>query len=249
MVVTLYNMVTIPFSISFYLTNTHPMLKIDEYANIAFLLDVLMTFNTSYYCKGMIVQSRKKIAVHYLKSWFFIDLVSSLPYELMVESSDDESTWETVRLLRLLRITKLTRLLRLFKLNIYVSKMKENFEITNAVSGAFGVCKLVFLILTLAHFLACFWHLIGESASDTEGSWLTARGIENESIRVRYISALYWAVTTMITVGYGDISPTNPDEQLFGIFCMIIGCGMFAYSMNQIGQIIREIEGNLSESK
>jgi hyperpolarization activated cyclic nucleotide-gated potassium channel 2 len=40
----------------------------------------------------------------------------------------------------------------------------------------------------------------------------------DEPWTVRYINSIYWAVTTMITVGYGDISPQTPIERLFGIF-------------------------------
>ena len=49
-------------------------------------------------------------------------------------------------------------------------------------------------------------------------NWLICIGIENEGWPVRYVNSLYWAVTTMVTVGYGDISPQTPLERLFGVF-------------------------------
>ena len=45
----------------------------------------------------------------------------------------------------------------------------------------------------------------------------------------------------MITVGYGDITPATNYEKVFIIFITIITCGVFAYSVNTIGSIFREI--------
>jgi hypothetical protein len=39
----------------------------------------------------------------------------------------------------------------------------------------------------------------------------------------------------MITVGYGDILPTNNTEKVFAIFTMLLASGVFGYTMNQIG--------------
>ena len=45
----------------------------------------------------------------------------------------------------------------------------------------------------------------------------------------------------MMTVGYGDITPTNYVECCFNIFIVIYGCGVFAYSINNIGNIFKEM--------
>ena len=46
----------------------------------------------------------------------------------------------------------------------------------------------------------------------------------------------------MITVGFGDISPKNSAEMLWCVLMMIISCGVFGYSLNQIGNIVLELK-------
>ena len=43
-----------------------------------------------------------------------------------------------------------------------------------------------------------------------------------------WLVSLYWAVTTMSTIGYGDISPQTDPERIVGILLMVTGCGFFA---------------------
>jgi hypothetical protein len=66
---------------------------------------------------------------------------------------------------------------------------------------------------------------------------------------IKYTYALYFAVTTMITVGYGDIHPVNYIEALFVIFGMFVSCGVFAYSFNLIGDLVREFNRMQNEFK
>lgn len=56
-----------------------------------------------------------------------------------------------------------------------------------------------------------------------------------------YISSIYFSFITMITVGYGDITPQTYQEKLYVIVVTIISSGCFGYVINTIGNIFQEI--------
>ncbi|KAL4495023.1 hypothetical protein ABPG72_015723 [Tetrahymena utriculariae] len=71
-------------------------------------------------------------------------------------------------------------------------------------------------------------------------TWLHARNIDQSDWTIQYLESYYYATVTMITVGYGDITPQNPQEMIFCVFSMMICCGVFAYSINQVGNIFKQ---------
>ena len=50
----------------------------------------------------------------------------------------------------------------------------------------------------------------------------------------RYITSVYWAVTTMTTVGYGDITAIRIEEKIIASLVMVAGSSMFAYMMGSV---------------
>ena len=57
----------------------------------------------------------------------------------------------------------------------------------------------------------------------------------------RYVNSLYWAMITMTTLGYGDVVPVNTMEKIFVVIIALISSVIFAYSMNSIGEILKEL--------
>ena len=62
----------------------------------------------------------------------------------------------------------------------------------------------------------------------------------------KYLSSYYFVCVTMNTVGYGDTVPQNDIEKLFCIFFIYAACGIFAYTLNVVGNIIHQISKNKS---
>lgn len=61
------------------------------------------------------------------------------------------------------------------------------------------------------------------------------------------MEAFYFAIVTMLTIGYGDNVPKTPNEKILAIIFIMGACLWFSYSVNTIGNIIKDINQNMVE--
>jgi len=117
-------------------------------------------------------------------------------------------------------------------------KFEENVA-SESVNVIIKFFKLVVLLLFLAHWMACFFFLVGSSQlTEYEHSWIKIMDIEDSSHTRQYVTSLYWAFTTMTTVGYGDVSPISPAERIYTMGSMLVGCIIFAYTIGSISTLV-----------
>ena len=66
-----------------------PLAIVDLVVDVMFIVDILINFRTTYVNKNdQIVSNPGKIALHYFKGWFLIDVVAAIPFDLMLIGSD-----------------------------------------------------------------------------------------------------------------------------------------------------------------
>ena len=87
-----------------------------------------------------IILEPKKIAKHYMRTWFFIDMLSSIPLDyifLLVKESENYQLARTGRAIKILRLVKLLSLLRLLRLSRLVRYIHQWEEVSNIYSFFF----------------------------------------------------------------------------------------------------------------
>lgn len=127
-----------------------------------FLLDIIVSFNSAYYEREVdLIEDRKLIACHYLKTWFFIDVLSILPFDKIFTGSDYNKLARIARVGRFYKLVKLTKLVRIFKI------MKEQDKLLNFITDHLkvnaGITRLIFFILIfilLCHISTCLWIVV-----------------------------------------------------------------------------------------
>ncbi|CAH1107560.1 unnamed protein product [Psylliodes chrysocephalus] len=139
-----------------------PIVIIDLIVDVTFIVDILINFRTTYVTgNDEVVSDPVKIAFHYLKGWFLIDLVAAVPFDLLFfgTDTDEVSTKETTTLIGLLKTARLLRLVR-------VARKIDRYS-------EYGAAVLLLLMATfalIAHWMACIWYAIGNAgATDASG--------------------------------------------------------------------------------
>jgi voltage-gated potassium channel len=59
---------------------------------------------------------------------------------------------------------------------------------------------------------------------------------------MHYLRALYWTITTLATVGYGDITPVNAAQMLYAIMAMLFGVGLYGYGIGNVAHMLANID-------
>ncbi|XP_054451977.1 potassium voltage-gated channel subfamily H member 6-like [Anoplopoma fimbria] len=250
----IYTAIFTPYSATFLLSDQEeaamqtcgyscsPLNVVDLIVDIMFIVDIIINFRTTYVnSNDEVVSQSSRIAVHYFKGWFLIDMVAAIPFDLLIYRSGEEVTTTLIGLLKTARLLRLVRVAR--KLDRY---------------SEYGAAVLFLLMCTfalIAHWLACIWYAIGnvERSSSIGIGWLDNLGEQlgrpyndsiigsGPSIRDKYVTALYFTFSSLTSVGFGNVSPNTNSEKIFSICVMLIGALMYASIFGNVSAIIQRL--------
>ena len=137
-----------------------------------------------------------------------------------------------------MRFLRVFRLLRVLKLQRILVRFEERIA-SESLNIMLKFAKLIIMITFIAHWIACFFYYVGQSeCAKHEDCWPNYNGVADKPIKTKYIFSLFWAFTTMTTVGYGDIHPNTPKERVLTLFTMLISCVVYAYTIGCIGSLV-----------
>ncbi|XP_028284367.1 potassium voltage-gated channel subfamily H member 8 [Parambassis ranga] len=250
---TFYVAVTVPYNVCFIGDDdlTRSTTVSDIAVEILFIIDIVFNFRTTYVSKsGQVIFDARQICIHYLTTWFIIDLVAALPFDLLYAFKVS-----VVSVVHLLKTVRLLRLLRLLQ------KMDRYSQHSTVV-----LTLLMSMFALLAHWMACIWYIIGKMEMDANASnwdigWLHELGKRLESpynvlgdfngtgpsIRSVYIASLYFTLSSLTSVGFGNVSANTDAEKIFSVCVMLIGALMHALVFGNVTAIIQRMYSRWSQ--
>ena len=94
--------------------------------------------------------------------------------------------------------------------------------------------------LFAVHCAGCFNYLIADRYPNPNKTWIGAvfPNFKEESLWDRYVTSMYWSITTLTTTGYGDLHAENPREMLFDIFYMLFNLGLTSYLIGNMTNLV-----------
>ena len=142
-----------------------------------------------------------------------VDLFAILPFYL--------STGVDLRSVRVIRLLRLVRILKIVRYNKAIARFRRAFSLAREELVLFFSAASILL-------------------------FISAVGIyffENEAQPEAFASvfhSLWWAVVTLTTVGYGDISPVTAGGKIFTFFMLMIGLGVVAIPSGLMASALSE---------
>lgn len=231
----LYNCVSIPYEVAFSggFSDHISMTILDYIIDVCFFMDIVFNFRTTYVNSktGTEVISPKKVFINYaFHGRFFIDLLASIPFELIVEFILPNNSFS----FQLFGLLKLIRLLRLGRIITYM-KFKQGLKI------GFRIFQLLFFLLLLVHWIGCIWYMLVSA----EDSWVPPKdldsGITNfyriNSFR-QYTVVFYYAI--LLIVG-NESAPKTTEQTIFSSLVVIMGAIVTAFIFGNMAALMATI--------
>ncbi|XP_071168792.1 potassium/sodium hyperpolarization-activated cyclic nucleotide-gated channel 2-like isoform X4 [Mytilus edulis] len=248
LVLLIANLIILPVAISFFNDDlsTH-WIVFNCISDTVFFLDIVINFRTGVIVNDFadeIILDPKLIARHYIKSWFFLDLLSSIPmdYIFLLWDAEANQLFHAGRALRMLRLAKLLSLLRLLRLSRLVRYVQQ-WEEFLALAGKFmRIFNLVCLMFLLGHWNGCLQFLVPMLQDYPKDCWVSIEELKDAPWWTQYTWALFKALSHMLCIGYGRFPPQNLTDTWLTILSMLSGATCYALFLGHTTTIIQSFD-------
>lgn len=180
-----------------------PWLVTIEAVTVAFFAaDFAMRLWTAKFLRPSLTEPRA--VLRYIFSFSgLVDLLSFLPYYLPVFFPSGAVAF---------RMFRVARVFRLFRVNAYYDSLGVITEVISSKRQQLFSSVFILLVLMLASSL-CMYSLEHDAQPEVFSN---------------AFSGIWWSVSTLLTIGYGDIYPVTTMGKIFSIFITFLGVGMVA---------------------
>jgi len=238
-----------------------------------FALDICISFFTGHtagehdpkYMPGTVVTDKREIARVYLRTWFPIDLLSTIPWGLLGKFAMDSSGKEgdrggsadmakLTKAMKFVRFLRLMRMLRLAKLAAIWERMEAQVG-SLVLKQSMALVRVIAVLIGICHWNACIWWLVGQEVSllqdmmtadqnhdyTTMSHWTTTWQSPNGQLWVerdsfsQYIFCFYWTLGVMRTMP-SEVWPVNNVERVYVMIFMFFAFSAFAICVALITQ-------------
>lgn len=153
--------------------------------------------------------------IHLVKKYFWPDIISSLPlYFLFQLLLNEGGVW--------MQIFLLFHLLKLIRISQWMHFLRRKNLINPSIMR---LLNLVFWVVLASHYISLGWLLFYSFPPDMD-------------ISSKYVKSLYWTITTLTTIGYGDITPAGNAQTIYAMAIELIGAGMYGFIIGNIATLI-----------
>ncbi|KAH8089972.1 voltage-gated potassium channel [Aureococcus anophagefferens] len=181
---------------------------------------------------------------YFLRSTGVVDVLSSVPWHYVACGAQRSGDRRWVTCGRPLRLLRLFRVHQISKLRHFCEYLEMPLRGLRLVRHRHG--------RALAHPDAR-WNAYRDDDGAGPGdraavaTWVDVYVDPRDDNTGRYIAAMYWSLSTLTTVGYGDVNSGSTVERLFAILIMIVGVSYYTYIISSLSSIISTFDSQAAQ--
>ncbi len=212
--------------------------------NSIYFFDFSIYFFVGFYDDDDILRTGlRAMFFHYLKHWFIVNLISVIPFKTIFIIFDTscqdihflKSYKYSSQIYYLLTSLRLVKTIRIFK-NKFLNYIDEKLDKYEFYNNYLGLLKGIAIFILTLHVGVCIFIFLGRNDYP---NWIINFNFEGHSFKKLYFIGIYYIITTVTTVGYGDLTCVTPKEKLFGIFIEIVGIIAYSWILTSISNYVK----------
>ena len=204
--------------------------------NILFFIDIIINLVTVE--NG--VENHCEIFVNYQCTWLILDVVAILPQEYMIANKKISGINKLAKVPRLLRLFRIARLFKMTSRIKKVGLVKQINDFFKLNASLMKLLQFFFSMFVVTHITGCVWLYVAKMYDYGPETWVTELQLDQDNKERQYLFSFYWAISTISTVGFGDVHAYNPAEKIFSIAWMCIGVGFYSYTVGALSSIMTD---------
>ena len=233
----LYSAITVPLRAAFGAFEDYSWSLADDAVDACFAVDIILNFFTAFMDKEShnLVVVLPTIWFRYLRTWFVIDVVSTLPLAVI----------GGLKIVRVVRLSRLLKLLRLLRLSALAKRADVIVDVLGIPQVFLRMVGILLKIVLMAHLTCCLWWGVAVSEYSANGESFAAQNmtIASESIYdapidLQYVTVVYFTLVTLFGIGYGEYVPFTTNERILCIIVVIAGSASVGFLIGNISSVV-----------
>ena len=220
------------------------------FTDIIFILDLIIGFFKAYYnFDEFLIKKSSSIIKNYAQNWFILDFLCCIPFYTILKSFKNKTIhnnyylksyfdYKGDNLYYILVLIKITKIFKVLSSNIFFKLIKNQLMKNSFINDWGNVLKYIFLFIAILNIGSSVYIFV---ARNSYPNWILDLGISNINFAYIYICSTYHFMTTITTIGYGDIIAKSITEKIFEIFSLMVGTCIYSWIITSASNYIQKM--------
>ena len=214
------------------------------FIDFTYLFDLFIHFFVGFFNEDDLLNTGlQSMFIHYMKHWFIVNFLGAIPFKTIFtifdKSCQDTGFLSSYKyssqfyyLFVCMRLVKTSRLFK-NKFFQYLDEKLDKYEIYN---GYLSFLEGFAIFCLTIHVVSCLFIFIGRNDYP---NWIVNFNFTEYTFSQLYFLGIYYLITTVTTVGYGDLTCVTPNEKIFGIVIEIVGIVAYSWVLTSISNYVK----------